>query len=106
MTSDNGCVALGETYSFGQRKGDLWIIKLDSKGNIQWQKTYYEGKGHIKGTSIQQTLDKGYIVSAFIDVVGRREDTWLLKLDSKGNIQWQKIYGGVYSDKINYIQQT
>lgn len=106
VTSDNGCVALGETYSFGKRKGDLLIIKLDSKGNIQWQKTYYEGKGDMRGTSIQQTSDNGYIVSALINVVGRREDAWILKLDSSGNIQWQKTYGGVYEDQIKHIQQT
>lgn len=105
QTSDGGYIVVGETFSFGQKKGDMWILKLNSDGDIVWQKTYYAGTQNVNATAIQQTSDNGFIVSGCIEVVNRREDAWLLKLDSNGNIQWQKTHGGNYSDYINSIQQ-
>ena len=43
QTSDGGYIAVGETFSFGAGGGDFWILKLNSSGNIQWQKTYGGG---------------------------------------------------------------
>ena len=44
-TSDGGYIIVGQTFSFGAGDGDLLVMKLDSQGNIQWQKTY-EGPGY------------------------------------------------------------
>ena len=106
QTSDGGYIVPGETYSFGQSHGDVWVLKLDSNGDIQWQKTYYLGTGYINPTSIQQTIDNGYVVAAYVDIINRRTDAWIIKLDSSGNIQWQKTYGGSYDDSIVSVKQT
>jgi uncharacterized delta-60 repeat protein len=106
QTSDGGYIVAGETESFGAGNFDLWVLKLDSSGNIQWQKTY-GGSDRDWAYSIQQTSDGGYIVAGETYSFGAGDsDFWVLKLDSSGNIQWQKTYGGTDYDSANSIQQT
>ncbi|MFZ8804377.1 MAG: Ig-like domain-containing protein, partial [Candidatus Calescibacterium sp.] len=93
-TSDGGYIIVGQTFSFGAGDGDLLVMKLDSNGNIQWQKTY-GGPGHDWAYDVEETQDGGYIVGGGTGSFGAGGwDMWILKLDSYGNVQWQKTYGG------------
>lgn len=103
---------------------DFWIIKLDAKGNEIWQRTI-GGSGQEKLLSIAQTKDGGYILGGtsssntsepdekgVIDKYGKSEDSrgsldyWVVKLDTKGEIKWQKTLGGQYVDELKSIEQT
>jgi len=79
-------VSAGYTKSFGAGNSDAWIIKLDGKGNIQWQRTY--GKGNDDGAaSIRQTTNGGYIVAGWTASFGPDDDDfWVLRLNGNGNI--------------------
>ncbi len=117
--ADNGFIVAGSTSSndgdvSGNHGGfDFWILKLDSSGNIQWQKCL-GGAGEDIGYSIRPTADSGYVVSGFTkstngDVSGlhgTQPDYWVVKLNSTGNIQWQKCLGGTGDDKSYSIVQT
>jgi predicted secreted protein len=93
-TSDGGYIIVGQTFSFGAGGGDLLVMKLDSNGNIKWQKTY-GGPGHDWAYDVEETQDGGYIVGGGTGSFGAGGiDMWILKLDSHGNVQWQKTYGG------------
>jgi len=123
QTKDGGYIALGETWSNDgdvrgkHGKSDLWVVKLDSNGNIQWQKTL-GGSDEEWAASIQQTSDGGYIVVGTTqsndgDVSGYHGnvtpmggDYWVVKLDRRGNVQWQRTLGGSNDDKALSIQQT
>ena len=103
QTNDGGYIVAGDAYSLGAGGRDIWILKLTSTGNIEWQQIYKEGST----ASIQQTTDGGYIVAADTRSFGAGEyDCWILKLDSTGNIEWQRTYGGSNSDHASSIQQT
>ena len=105
QTSDGGYIVAGETWSFGAGSGDVWVLKLDGYGNIQWQKTY-GGVNTDLAYSIQQTSN-GYIVAGATESFGTANvDVWVLKLDSRGNVVWQKRYGGMEQDLAYSIQQT
>ncbi|MBI4685607.1 MAG: choice-of-anchor D domain-containing protein [Nitrospirae bacterium] len=104
QTVDGGYIVVGETYSFGAGSFDIWLLKLDANGNIQWQKTYGTSGGE-QAYSIQQTSDTGFIVVGY-KKVGSYFDVWILKLDASGNVQWQKTYGGNSDDISSFIQQT
>jgi len=104
--SDNGDVE--SNYGFF----DLWVVKLDSLGTVLWKKNY-GGSSFDEAFAIKQTADRGYIVTGYtesndIDVSGNHgnKDVWLLKLDSIGEIQWQKCLGGSNWDEANDIQLT
>jgi predicted secreted protein len=106
QTSDGGYIVTGGTKSFGAGDDDIWVLKLDSSGNVQWQKTY-GGNNDDESSSIQQTSDGGYIVAGGTKCFGAGDDDiWVLKLDSSGNVQWQKTYGGSADDEGGDIQQT
>jgi len=103
LTNDGGCIISGYTYSYGTEK--IWILKLDSSGNIEWQRTY--GGNHIdeSGNSIHQTDDGGFIVAGSTWSFGAGDgDYCVLKLDSSGDIEWQRAYGGEGLDFAHGIQ--
>jgi len=103
QTDDGGYIVAGQTESFGAGDSDIWVLKLSSIGEIEWQKSY-GGSDWDRAYSIQQTTDGGYIVAGdteSFDVVGF--DIWVLKLSSNGDIEWQKAYG---VEKARSIQQT
>ncbi|GAG49523.1 unnamed protein product, partial [marine sediment metagenome] len=104
QTSDGGYIVAGYTASFGAGHYDIWVLKLSSDGDIEWQRTY-GGRDSDRSYSIQQTSDGGYIVAGYTDSFGAR-NIWVLKLSSDGDIEWQRIYGGRDSDKSYSIQQT
>jgi len=105
QTSDGGYIVAGETWSFGPGNYDVWVLKLDSDGNVTWQRTY-GGVGDDSAYSIQQTSDGGYIVAGETGSFGAGlPNVWVLKLDSDGNVTWQKTYGGVGDDFAFSIQQ-
>ncbi|MDD4248563.1 MAG: PKD domain-containing protein, partial [Methanosarcina sp.] len=118
QTSDGGYIVAGYSRSTdgdvtGNHGGyDYWVVKLDTTGNIVWQKSL-GGSDHDYAYSIQQTSDGGYIVAGDSrsndgDVTGNHGgyDSWVVKLDTTGNIVWQKCLGGSISDNAYSIQQT
>ncbi|WP_264520663.1 T9SS type A sorting domain-containing protein [Flavobacterium sp. N1994] len=119
QTSDGGYIIASRTSSndgivIGNHGGtDVWIIKTNSVGTIQWQKCI-GGTGEDELYSFIQTTDGGYIISGKTnstdgDVAGNHGgyDAWMVKIDAQGTILWQKCFGGSDGDDAFYnIIQT
>ena len=118
QTSDGGFIIVGATYSSDQdisgdsSFADFWIVKLDGSGNLSWE-TNYGGGSNEEATSVQQTLDGGYIVAGFTgssdgDVGGSNGglDYWVMKLDAMGALVWETNLGGSGFDIARSIEQT
>ncbi len=93
---------------------DYWVVKLDADGNTEWQQTI-GGIFLDELRSIEQTTDGGYILGGYSNSpkTGNKSDDnigvgdyWVLKLDKKGNIDWQKTIGGSKDDELFVIHQT
>jgi len=104
LTSDGGYIVAGGTKSFGAGGEDIWIIKLSSDGEIEWQRAY-GGSDYDRASSIQETCDGGYIAVGTSSLEYYYGAILVLKLDSAGDIEWQRTYGG-YNDYASSIQQT
>ena len=103
-TSDGGYIVVGYTTSFGRGNEDVYLIKTDASGNIEWTKTY-GGTDTDSGFSVQQTTDDGYIIAGFTDSFGEGSyDAYIIKTDAIGDEVWSKTYGGAQYDKAYSIQ--
>jgi len=121
QTTDGGFIIGGWTKSFGIAKWNPWVIKTDSNGTEEWNRTYtYYGLANKSGfvQSVQQTNDHGYILgctfftSAKDKPVGRgfsREfisSLVLIKTDVAGAELWNRTYTGLEYSTCFYVRQT
>ena len=85
QTSDGGYVIAGETYSFGAGGYDVYVVKLDANGNLQWTTTI-GGPESDGGNSLTQTSDGGYAIAGYTESFSAGEtDVCIVKLDKNGN---------------------
>jgi hypothetical protein len=96
-TNDNGYALVGTTFSFGSGSSDAWIVKTDSSGNMQWNKTY-GAAGNEAASCIIKTSDDGFTFAGsaphYAGTVSGFIDAWLVKIDSIGNMEWNQTFGG------------
>lgn len=115
QTADGGYITSGTTYSVDgdmtQNTGesDGWVAKLNSSGNIEWQKSY-GGSLNEQIYKILQTPDGGYVFAGFSESVDGEfsasngtGDIWVAKVNATGTLQWQQLLGGGYYDWANTI---
>lgn len=82
QTSDGGYILAGLTQSFGAIIRDVYIIKIDSFGNVIWS-GIYGGPGADLALSIKQTSDDGYIIAGATTSYGAgNHDVYIVKLSS------------------------
>lgn len=97
---------------------DYWIVKTDSAGTIIWDKRF-GGTEDDRLTSMVKTSDGGFILggTSFSGADGDKtepnwnvnlvtSDYWIVKIDSMGNYQWDKRFGGTLSEYIGDVKQT
>jgi len=90
---------------------DLWLVKLDKCGQIEWEKSL-GGTGYESARDLVQTSDGGYLVlgetnstdGGVVAGFGGTKDIWLLKFSSNGILEWQKRFGGSGLDVGNHIE--
>ena len=93
LTSDGGLIITGLTLSFGDTLGDTYLTKLDADGMQQWVKII-SGPELEGGNSIVQTSDGGYFITNHTESYGAGDcDSWAIKTDHAGNMQWNQTYG-------------
>ena len=119
QTSDGGYIIAGKSVSIdGDVTGnhgyfDFWVVKLTTTGEIEWQRSIGGSNGSSKAYFIRQTTDDGYIVcgesnSSNGDMSGNHgsNDFCVVKLNSSGDILWQKSLGGTGTDAAYSAQET
>lgn len=121
QTNDGGYIFTGYTKSIdGNIIGhhgtsstkDMCVVKLDSLGAIQWQKSL-GGTSSEDGNDILTTPNGDYLIVGYaasndgdLAAMPSVKKGWLIKLSSAGNISWSKRYGGSLFDEISSIMPT
>lgn len=93
---------------------NLWVVKIDSSGNILWDRIIGNEIGYIYEINATSTSDGGLVIAAQIDSQGGDitsyfggYDGWLIKLDSDGQTEWDQAIGSSTDfEFINEIIQT
>jgi len=106
QTADGGYVMAGYTESYGAGSLDVYLVKADAAGNIEWEKTF-GGSTYDFCESVQQTADGGYIIAG---ATQSYTENWyyayLVKTDAAGNTEWEKTFGGSGWDEAFSARQT
>ena len=104
----------GDKKDIGRGDADFWIIKLNASGGEEWQKTI-GGSGQDELNGVVGLRDGSFILagSSSSEPSGDKTtaafggmDYWVVKLDAKGSILWQRSYGGIYNDELRSIAPT
>ncbi|MCC6725475.1 MAG: DUF11 domain-containing protein [Saprospiraceae bacterium] len=114
-TNDGGAVIAARTssvdgdISFNHGRIDYWVIKLNSLGELEWEKTY-GGDIDDMAEHIVTTIDGGYLIAGTSNSIDGDitnflggADYWVVKLNEYGTIQWEKSYGGSSLDRAYHI---
>lgn len=106
QTPDGGYIVGGRTESMGAGMSDMYILKLDNQGFLEWEHTY-GGRNNERCMDVQQTPDGGYLLGGRTETFGAGgNDMFLVKIDSIGNEQWQQAFGGTAWEYCESFQQT
>ncbi|WP_103866269.1 hypothetical protein [Aquimarina sp. I32.4] len=126
QTSDGGFAIVGysrstdEDVTVNAGLQDYWVVKTDTSGNIQWEKSFGFA-GIDRAFSLVQTRDGGYFITGFLDVTasdGEGNDDkgnlakhgvgefWGIKLNASGEKEWRRFFGGTNNDRSYDVVQT
>jgi hypothetical protein len=104
-TNDGNFIIVGDTRSADKDvsnnhgAADVWIIKMNTDGNLIWEKTI-GGSSFDVARSVTKTQDNGFIISGSSRSLDDgftnqgQNDALLLKIDSEGNLIWKQTIGG------------
>jgi hypothetical protein len=105
QTADGGYIIAGYTFSESSG-GDAWLIKTGPDGERQWERTF-GGAYRDCAFSVQQTSDSGYVMAGYTESYGSGGgDALIIKTDTDGNKEWEKVLGGKGNDRAYSIQET
>lgn len=93
-TSDGNFIIIGNTTSFGSKRRDLYLLKIDNDGNEIWSHTY-GGDLNEFGLDVAESKEGGYILVGETNSFDVKDhDIFVVKVDSIGNKEWSKTIGG------------
>jgi uncharacterized repeat protein (TIGR01451 family) len=111
-TPDGGHILCGTTKSnnfdvsgLHGTENDIWVVKINKTGTIEWQKTYANTFDEI-ANSIIRTSDGGYAICGSTNMYTSYANAFVIKITSTGVLQWQKQFGGSSSDRGWQIAET
>lgn len=97
-TEDNCFLVLGSTDRYGPTYNDVYLLKIDEKGDTLWTKKYRRSGADI-GYSILETVDQGFLISGATYEADGSSVAYIIRIDSLGTFIWDKLYSGISSAK-------
>jgi hypothetical protein len=105
-TIDGGFAIVGLTSSLGAGGSDAWLVKTDSAGNIEWNRTY-GGNGYDGINAIVQTADSGFVLAGRCNGAPYlNQDGWVIKTDRLGDTVWTRTFSVDTLANFESVQQT
>ncbi len=105
-TQDGGVIILGKTNSFGASGYDLLVLKYDQNYQLEWQKIigYSNDDATVSSNIIEDS--NGNFLIATNSLGGSTYYAYVLKLDSSGNLIWNKTIPSSYTSYFRNLIQT
>jgi len=97
---------IGQTESSINSSVDVYLVRTDTLAAPKWQK-FYGGIGVDIGKSIVELNDSSFVIAGFTNSFGNGGyDAYFIRVDKKGNLIWQKTFGGINWDFANCVKKT
>ncbi|PWH81583.1 T9SS type A sorting domain-containing protein [Brumimicrobium oceani] len=98
---DSSYAVTGTSGSFNNTSGQAFLMLVDSLGNQAWTKDY-GGSGEDIGVRVLHVPGDGFFIAGYSgSTMDGNFDFVLYKTDEQGNLQWEKMYGGMDWDRLN-----
>lgn len=105
LTQDDGFI-LGGVKGTSAQLDQFWLVKTDSLGNHEWQRTF-GGSDYDQCMSVIATDDGGYAMTGNTNSFSAgRSDVWVVRTNSAGDSMWARSYGGEWGEGGRTIVQT
>jgi hypothetical protein len=99
---DGGLIMVGATASYGAGEYDIYLVKTDPDGFLEWEATY-GGAMADQGFSVRPVPDGGYLIAGTTASFGSGKfDGIAIRTNPIGTVEWQRTYGGTKSDYCYY----
>jgi hypothetical protein len=105
QTSDGGYVISGWAVPDNSNDQDMYLLKTDGSGNIQWEKLL-GGAGSDFGNDVIETSNGDFISVGYSQSFNADQDIYAVRTDLNGTVIWSKIYGYDDNDQGNAIIQA
>uniref|UniRef100_A0A7V5XIA6 Bacterial repeat domain-containing protein n=1 Tax=Thermodesulfobacterium geofontis TaxID=1295609 RepID=A0A7V5XIA6_9BACT len=129
----DGYIVAGLTRSYGAGEEDIYLVKIDTQGNIVWSKTYggdkfdsafsilqaFDGGFVIVGTTssfgpetlIKEVIDTSADYYRFLEELNRAryykgDNIYLIRTSADGSLLWAVNLGGNGVDRAYSVRQT
>jgi hypothetical protein len=80
--------------------GEFWGTKIDKQGALQWR-GYFGGTNNDRAHAVVQAEDGGFVMAGFsesndFDITDTQGsyDFWMVNVDAKGKMLWERSFGG------------
>ena len=91
LTADGGYALGGFTWSQGAGLSDFWLVKADSSGEEEWQRTF-GGVPRDAAHALIETSDGGFALAGWSESFSGGDRSWIIKTDSAGGLQWSTAH--------------
>ena len=105
--AQDGFLLAGLTENSGKNNDfNVWLVKINTNGNITWNKTYGWSMDDA-GRSVALANDNSFLIAGYTNSTGHGNyDFLVLNVDNNGTLLWNQTYGGPESDKAYTIAPT
>jgi len=88
---DGGFAVAGYAQRPGVTSFDNWVVRLDSGGELLWQRHFARGV-FSSGTAISAASDSGFFVAGLSqERTPRDSKSWVIRLAADGRTMWQRL---------------
>ncbi|MDX2190601.1 MAG: hypothetical protein SFY32_12125 [Bacteroidota bacterium] len=106
-TPDGGYIVCGTGINSETGAFEAFLVKLNSNKDKEGDYIGYSNGFNAVGNSVDITSDGGYIITGTIESTNNSGfEIMLIKVDSEGNQQWIKTFGGAADDVGTSVLQT
>ncbi|TAH19357.1 MAG: hypothetical protein EAZ08_09310 [Cytophagales bacterium] len=97
-------VGYSDSYSKNDHENDIWLLKINTNGEREWEKAIQTPDIIDEAHSVVETPEGDFvIVGSTTAIAGGVTQAIMVKVSNRGEMLWQKTFGGEGSRQANHI---